>query len=285
VLVDGVVALDALTLATRGDRVVFAGDVRPLLRVLLAGASPTTSPGSACVASGTLALAGRDVAQGAHRQAIGLALADAPQPDGFTVARALEWSARLAGLSAADARARAELSLGRVFATSLAARPARGLALVERRLVALAHAIVTEPAILVLEDPLEGLDAHGVERVREAIAASTEGRAAIVFLPRVMLAGPSAELVGSATYLVALHRGRVTFDGVPSALGQGARLFAVTACGDVEAFRAELERVGAEVHGGPHQISVSLPEGLGARDIVAAAARGHAGLLACAPVV
>ncbi len=284
VVVDGVVVFDTLSFRTRGERVVLCGDYSPILRVLMGGGSPATARGSARVVAGKLELAGVDVAHGAHATSLGVAFFDAPLPDGWTATRYLEWSARLGGVASKEARLRAEQSLELVGAQALAGRALRGLGVLERRLLGLAHAVVNLPSVLVCEDPLAGLDADGVECVRQAIASSTSGRAALVLLPRVTLAGPTAELVTAATHLVSLAHGRIVFDGAPTALAAGARLFAVTACGGVARFREELLAVGAEVSGSSHQFSVALPEGLAARDIVGAAARAGAGLLGCSPV-
>ena len=285
ILVDNVVVCDDFCMTSAGERVVFAGDYSPFLRVLVPGAVSPSGDGSALVAAGKFELAGVDVATLAHTGAVGAALLDMPLPAGFTALRYLEWSQRLFGVRAATAKLQAARALQRVGIPSLASRAVEGLTRVERRLFALAHAVVTEPLVVVLEDPLQGLDAPDVERVRQALSAITEGRAALVFLPRIAVAGPTAEFVAAATHLVYFVRGRVVFDGAPKRLVAGGQLFAVTACGGVERFREELQLLGAELHGGSHQFSVSVPLGLSASDLVGAAARTGAGLLCCTPML
>src|SRR6185437_10691627 len=80
VAVDGVVAVDRLSVVTAGDRVVLAGDAGALLaaitgaprvagggaRIAVGGMDGAALPGEASVVAGTLLLAGKSVAEGAH---------------------------------------------------------------------------------------------------------------------------------------------------------------------------------------------------------------------------
>jgi len=73
------------------------------------------------------------------------------------VALALRWAGR--------ADAEAETWLERLGALSFADRPAHVLSAGERRRVALARALSVQPRLLLLDEPLTGLDPDGRERV------------------------------------------------------------------------------------------------------------------------
>src|SRR5262249_5662644 len=88
IAIDGVVAIDRLTLATRGDRVARAGDPAALTAAIT-GSPPSPDaddelPGEAYVIAGSLLVAGRDVAVGAHTAVIGAALLDPPLPPSWS---------------------------------------------------------------------------------------------------------------------------------------------------------------------------------------------------------
>ncbi|MBM4356648.1 MAG: ABC transporter ATP-binding protein [Deltaproteobacteria bacterium] len=287
-LVDGVVAIDGLTLETRGARVLLAGDVAPLLRVLLLGASPTASSGSAGVARGRFEVLGRDVARGAHLEALGVALADPPLPEGHTGESYLVWSGRLAGLRTAEARTRSLAYLeGLVGVTSFAQRPLGRLGLLERRLLGLGAATLTSPEVIVVEEPLAGLDERGAVVMRTALELAGRERALVACVSRVGFDGAQAALLAGATSLTVLRGGRLAFHGEPSRLLAGARLFAVTVVAASVAFEDALRALGAELFGagGSVNLAVLLPEGETAKSIVAAAHRANAALLGCVPVL
>ncbi|MEO5727449.1 MAG: hypothetical protein ABI134_30795, partial [Byssovorax sp.] len=122
VAVDGVVVIDRLSLVTTGDHVLFAGDPSAFFAALTGvplssrrGARPALTgkaarvdqasfdeldeelPGEAYVVAGTLHLAGRNVAEGAHVTLMGAAPLDPPLPPGWSAEEYVAWGARLAG--------------------------------------------------------------------------------------------------------------------------------------------------------------------------------------------
>src|SRR5699024_3666922 len=89
IAVDGVTAIDRLTLATEGDHVLVAGDTRALFAAITGvpladPAAPEGDdgalPGEAFVVAGTLSVAGHSVAERAHLATIGAAPLDPPLP-------------------------------------------------------------------------------------------------------------------------------------------------------------------------------------------------------------
>jgi ABC-2 type transport system ATP-binding protein len=109
IAVDGVTAIDRLTLETKGDHVVVAGDARALFAAITGVplADPAADdglPGEAYVTAGTLTLAGAAVAQRAHLRVMGAAPLDPPLPPRWTAEEYVAWGARLAGETPPAAR-------------------------------------------------------------------------------------------------------------------------------------------------------------------------------------
>ncbi|MBI4954691.1 MAG: hypothetical protein HY908_21905, partial [Myxococcales bacterium] len=127
---DGRPVLEGLDLETRGDRVVLTGSAGVFVATLMGFAQGTSdaAAGPPRVASGSLRLAGRDVAQGAHLASLGVAPFEPPLPAGDTVRELVARGARLAGVAGPcpvrgrAARLAATAVLERLGARHLAAR-------------------------------------------------------------------------------------------------------------------------------------------------------------------
>jgi ABC-2 type transport system ATP-binding protein len=292
IAVDDVVAVERLSCATRGDRVLCAGDARPLFAAvtgvpLLARGrrEPDEPPGEARVVAGSLALAGRDVAHGAHRAIAGAAPLDPPLPPRWTAEAYVAWSARLGGATTRPARALAATALERVGLLASRSRPLSALALPERRALVMAAAIATSPAVVVIEDPLSGLQGGAAGFVMAAIASATQGRRALLSIGRADAAGPGGALVRGATDLLVLSGGEVSFEGAPDALVQGFRVYALLVRKRADALRDALATRGIELRGGPSRFTVALPAGVSTRDIVAAVVQAQAAVVELSPIL
>lgn len=292
IAVDEVVAIDHLSCATRGDRVLCAGDTQELFAALtgvplLARGRREAGepPGEARVVAGSLALAGRDVARGAHRAVMGAAPLDPPLPQDWTAEAYAAWSARLGGASARAARDLAGAALGRVGLGASRRRKIGGLALPERRALVLAAAVALPPSVVVIEDPLEGLDGGAAAFVLAAVAGATEGRRALLSAARLDLGGPAGALVRGATDLLVLAQGELAFHGAAAELAAGGRVYTLTVRTRAEELRAALTARGITLRGGPARFAVALPEGASTREIVAAAAEARAPVVELAPLI
>ena len=80
----------------------------------------------------------------------------------------------------------------------------------QRRLVALAGVLALEPKVLVLDEPVAGLDPHGAERLRTIIEALHAQGRTILMISHAM--EDVAELAGR---MVVLGEGRIAHEGTP----------------------------------------------------------------------
>jgi len=109
----------------------------------------------------------------------------------------------LAPLTAAE-RARVGRLLRRLRIAELAKRRFLTLSQGERRLVLLARALASRPALLLLDEPLNGLDAANRERILSALRTFARAR-----LPWVYASHRPEEVPHGATHLATLRRGRL----------------------------------------------------------------------------
>lgn len=168
--VDSGPLLEGLDGVVRGPRSALVGDWGPLFRLLTRRAT---------VVAGTVVLDSLEPAAAVASGQVGVALSSAPLPEGWRGREYVLESARLAGLGREAARA-AQAVLARLGLERLAERPLRGLAPVERRALLLAHAVVTEPRLLVVEAPLDGLAPSAASGLRLVLERAATGRRLLV---------------------------------------------------------------------------------------------------------
>jgi ATP-binding cassette, subfamily B, multidrug efflux pump len=134
------------------------------------------------------------------------------------------------GLDGAVARDALERALQTANAASLLARLPRGLAtpLVERaanlshgerQLLAIARALVYNPAILVLDEATSSVDPESERLIREAMARLMAGRTTITIAHRL-------STIQTADRILVLHRGRIHEEGTHAALLRRGGLYA-----------------------------------------------------------
>jgi len=132
---------------------------------------------------------------------------DDPAPfEALTVAEHLEFTARLYRVP--DGRARAEALLARFEMTErrdkLGSELSRGM----RQKLAFCQAWLVAPRVVLLDEPLSGLDPRGIRSAKAAIRELAAGGTAVV------LSSHQLELVEALAHrLLILDRGRKVFDG------------------------------------------------------------------------
>ncbi len=143
----------------------------------------------------------------------------------LTPLEALDFYGALSGVSAATVRERAPRLLERVRLADAATRRIRGFSKGMRQRFGLAAALIHEPALLMLDEPLSGLDPAGRRLVKEIIL---EERAAgrTVFLCSHVL----ADVQELCDRVVIVHEGQIAREGtIQYLLESGPRSFELVA--------------------------------------------------------
>jgi ATP-binding cassette subfamily B protein len=133
-------------------------------------------------------------------------------------------------LDGVDGRAAVERAVASANAAALVARLPQGLAtpLVERaanlshgerQLLAIARALVYNPAILVLDEATSSVDPESERMIREAMARLMAGRTTITIAHRL-------STIHQADRILVLHRGRIHEEGTHAALLRQGGLYA-----------------------------------------------------------
>jgi ABC-2 type transport system ATP-binding protein len=164
---------------------------------------------------GTIVIDGIDLAAdplGAKRR---LGLADQPPSlyEYFTIA---EHVAMIGAVRGKPDREAERALLDELGLTAVADRPCRELSFGMRQRVGLAAALVAEPAVVLLDETLNGLDPHASRRARKVLAAAAARGTAILTSTHLL---DVAERMCSR--FVVMDRGKVVADLAAGALAAG----------------------------------------------------------------
>ena len=151
--------------------------------------------------------------------------------DHLTVREHLEYSAALQRVPSPSMRV--ESVIAQFDLRSLASRRAGNLSLGERRRLALARALVHDPANLVFDEPTNGLDVMSAREVRRGIRRLADSGRAVLVSSHVM-----PEVAALCDGIVIVARGAVIATGSP------AELIARTGCATLE--DAFVQLIGSE---------------------------------------
>jgi ABC-2 type transport system ATP-binding protein len=190
--------------------------------------------------SGTVTVHDRPLAaHGDPGRVLGSVLSSHAAHPGQTARGSLRWVARLAGVPAE----RADELLEEVGLGSVAGRRTRGFSLGMRQRLALAIALVPDPEVVVLDEPMNGLDPEGIAWLRGLFARlRTEGRT--VFFSTHLL----AEVEGLVDDLVVLVGGRVVANGSAAEFTEAHQTSTVVArCDDPQALTAQVRAHGGDL--------------------------------------
>jgi ABC-2 type transport system ATP-binding protein len=223
-----VVALDVSRIAKRYGTVqaveglsfqVHAGEVVGLLGPNGAGKSTALRviAGLVRVDAGTVRLAGHEV-RTARRLALGAAgfLIESPAlPPELTALSALEWVGRLGGRPGDAARRREVLQV--VGLADVAGRRVRQLSLGMKQRLAVGAAVLERPSLLVLDEPMNGLDPPGVRDVGELLRALAREGTALLVSSHLL-----DEVERTATRVLVLAKGHLVAEEPVDAAHRGA---------------------------------------------------------------
>lgn len=199
-------------------------------------------------AAGCVLWQGRSLADPAHVRTFRTKLGYVPQDFAayphLTVARFIAHAAAMKGLGA-RAQAAAAAAVNELGLGPLAGKRPAALSAGQLRLVALAQAIVADPDVLILDEPLRGLDADTRQHVAAWLqrwATGGSGRRTVIMSAH----GPDLDHV--AARWVLLDGGRIVCDGDGSELIHASygRVWDVLAAGPREALAALQRRPGSQ---------------------------------------
>lgn len=173
----------------------------------------------------------------------------------------------LAGIDRIESR-RVEDVLGHVGLADRAGDLVRKYSLGMRQRLGLAAALLKDPALLVLDEPANGLDPAGIRQVRELLRTlGSEGRT--VFVSSHLL----SEVEQTCDAVAILHRGRCVAEGTVSAVlastGNAGLLVKVD---DLDAGHDQLRRAGLSVerNNGHLRVAVTVDKAARVTELLAA---------------
>ncbi|MBV9015571.1 MAG: ABC transporter ATP-binding protein [Alphaproteobacteria bacterium] len=224
---------------------VAAGEVLGFLGPNGAGKSTTMKmiTGFLAPTSGTAVICGHDIQSEplAAKRRIGYLPEGAPAYPDMTGAEFLDFIAHIRGLRGAEARRRIAYIAGLIHIADVMQQPIDTLSKGYRRRVGVAQALLHDPAVLVLDEPTDGLDPNQKYEMR-GIIRDLSPQKAIVISTHLL---EEVEAVCSRAMIIA--RGRILADGTPSELAARSRFHNAVridfAAAEVAAFAAELRQL------------------------------------------
>jgi ABC-2 type transport system ATP-binding protein len=190
-------------------------------------------------------------------ETVGTALEAASFHPGRTARNHLAIYARAAGIP----RPRVDESLALVGLADFADRRVGGYSLGMRQRLGLAFALLGDPGVLVLDEPINGLDPEGIRWIRVLLRQlASEGRTVLVSSHLL------SEVQQTVDEVVIIARGRFVYQGALAELERGTRV--VTDALDRKGLRDVLTAAGAQVIDADTGLTVS---GLSAAEVGLAA--------------
>lgn len=144
-----------------------------------------------------------------ERRRLGIVHQDGLLFDHLTVLDNVAFGPRCGGASRSDARAAARSVLTTVGVAELGGARPRELSGGQAQRVALARALATEPAALLLDEPLSALDAGTRVEVRRELRRHLDGFAG----PTLLVTHDPVDVLALADHVVIIERGTVTQSG------------------------------------------------------------------------
>ena len=272
---------DGVVHAVRGlDLTVAQGEIYALLGPNGAGKTTTISMLTTLLlpTSGTALVAGFDVVADAAavRRRIGVTFQEVVLDQDLTGRQVLDFHAQLYGMSKAQRRAKIDELAALVELTDVLDRKSARYSGGMKRRLELARGLMTEPAILFLDEPTQGLDPQnraGIWRYVRQLRAE-RGITLLLTTHSMEEAEELADRVGI------IDQGQLVVEGVPDVLarGMGADVIALHGVGATDTLLARLqalpfvqqvkhvlasdvEAIEAQNEGAPHILQVGVDEG------------------------
>jgi len=183
-------------------------------------------------------------------------LAEQPRfHDHLTAREFLVYCGRLSGLLPADAESGAGRMLERFGLTEAADRPLRNLSKGMLQRVGLAQALIHDPRILLLDEPMSGLDPIGRSEVRDLIVSLRDEGKTVFFSSHIL-----SDIEAMCDRVAIIDRGRLVESGrLEEILADGGGRLEALISGVGEAALTELRAAGLTVDPTPSGVRVVLP--------------------------
>lgn len=149
------------------------------------------------------------------RQAIGYLPESTPLYGDMLVLEYLEWAASMRGLRGDAAQRRTLHVVEEVGLEEVVAKSIRELSKGYKQRVGLAQALIHEPPILILDEPLSGLDPNQASEIRALIKSIGKERTIILSTHNL------AEVQVTCQRVLIIDKGRIVADDTPDALARG----------------------------------------------------------------
>jgi ABC-2 type transport system ATP-binding protein len=193
--------------------------------------------------SGVIRIGGRDPADPASRQRLGYLPENPCFYDHLSALEYLELTGDLFGLATPIARRRADVLLERMGLAAHARKPLRKYSKGMTQRLGLAQALLNEPTLLILDEPMSGLDPIGRAEVKQLLREERARGTTILMSSHVL-----AETESICDRVGILNAGRLLDVGpVPQLLNTGVREWEIATDGLPERLGKELEASGHRV--------------------------------------
>ena len=262
---------------------VGAGEVLGFLGPNGAGKSTTMKmiTGFLAPTAGTAVICGHDVQTEplAAKRQIGYLPEGAPAYPDMTAAEFLDFIAHIRGFRGAEARRRIAYIAELIHIADVLHQPIETLSKGYRRRVGVAQALLHDPAVLILDEPTDGLDPNQKYEMRGIIQALSPHKAIVISTHLL----EEVEAVCSRAIIIA--HGRILADGTPADLAARSRYHNAVrldlASGDAAVIAAELQNlpgvasVDAAADGGHATLWVFAQDGQPISDAIVRHARAQ----------
>jgi ABC-2 type transport system ATP-binding protein len=179
----------------------------------------------------------------------------------------VELCGRLSGLKGAALRDRTARVLDQAGIAYASARPVRRLSKGMLQRTGLAAALVADPELLVLDEPMSGLDPGGRREVRDIIRAERDNGRTIFFSTHIL-----ADVPAICDHVAILQQGRVVVTGrIEELLQKETKRTDVSFVGDTAEFHAACERQGLVTRSDGRRLMVEVESAEALRELLRAA--------------
>jgi ABC-2 type transport system ATP-binding protein len=208
---DGVLALDGVSMQVRrGEVLGFLGPngagKSTTMKILTSFTSPT---------EGSAKVNGCDVTTdslGVRRSLGYLPESTALYPD-MLVLEYLQFAAEMRGIVGEESRKRVKIVVEETGLGDVIAKPIRALSKGYKQRVGLAQALVHEPPILILDEPMSGLDPNQAVEIRDLIREIGRGDRTVILSTHNL-----AEVQIACNRVLIISKGRIVADDTPGGL-------------------------------------------------------------------